>query len=161
MLINYHCFGDVISLNTIYCTNRDHWPLAIFLEFNHYRWMVIFETFLLYDETIESFKWFFQTFLQAHNKKNRLTIFTNQDQVMKKHYMRLCQRQSMVLCIWHIMRNWVKHLENLTKDDSHFLQDFKKCMYDYDQRNIFWKLEEKFIGKIQCWRKHIVEFNIS
>ena len=57
MLFDYHCFGDVISLDTTYCTNGDHRPLAIFSGFNHYRGGVIFGAALLYDETIESFKW--------------------------------------------------------------------------------------------------------
>jgi len=63
MLHDYHCFGDVISLDTTYCTNRDYRPFAIFSGFNHYRRGVIFGKTLLYNETIESFKWLFQTFL--------------------------------------------------------------------------------------------------
>ena len=57
MLFDYHCFVDVISLDTTYFTNGDHRPLAIFSRFNHYRGRVIFGAILLYDETIESFKW--------------------------------------------------------------------------------------------------------
>jgi len=37
------------------------------------------------------------------------------------------------LCTWHIMKNGVKHLKNLMKDDSHFLRDLKKCMYHYQE----------------------------
>jgi len=55
MLFDYQCFGDVISLDTTYCTNR-HSPPAIFLRINHYRGGVIFGVALLYDDTIESFK---------------------------------------------------------------------------------------------------------
>jgi len=32
MLFNYHYFGDVISLDTTYCTNGDHRSLAIFFR---------------------------------------------------------------------------------------------------------------------------------
>ena len=42
MLFDYQCFGDVISLDTTYCTNGDHRPLVIFSGFNHYRGGVIF-----------------------------------------------------------------------------------------------------------------------
>jgi zinc finger SWIM domain-containing protein 3 len=77
MLLDYHCFGDVISLDTTYCTIGDHRPLAIFSGFNHYREGVIFGAALLYDETTESFKWLFETFLQALNQKVPQTVFTD------------------------------------------------------------------------------------
>jgi zinc finger SWIM domain-containing protein 3 len=35
-------------------------------------------------------------------------------------------------CTWHIMQNGIKHLENLMKDGSHFLRDFKSCMFEYE-----------------------------
>ncbi|XP_028769836.1 protein FAR1-RELATED SEQUENCE 5-like [Neltuma alba] len=82
MLIDYACFGDVISFDTTYSTNRENRPLAIFSGFNHYRETVIFGASLLYDETIQSFEWLFETFLDAHKKKMPFTIFTDQDAAM-------------------------------------------------------------------------------
>ncbi|XP_050895686.1 protein FAR1-RELATED SEQUENCE 5-like [Lathyrus oleraceus] len=66
-------FGDVISLDSTYCINSSHRPLTLFLGFNHHRKVVIFGTVLLYDETVESYKWLFETFLEAHKQK----IITN------------------------------------------------------------------------------------
>ncbi|CAL5209436.1 unnamed protein product [Lathyrus oleraceus] len=46
------------------------------------------------------------------------------------------------LCTWHLMQNCIKHLENLMKGESHFLSDFKKCMYEYENEDQFdkgWK----------------------
>ncbi|KAL8466869.1 hypothetical protein ACS0TY_035801 [Phlomoides rotata] len=37
MLIDYEYFGDVVSLDTTYYTNRAHQPLAILSGFNHHR----------------------------------------------------------------------------------------------------------------------------
>ncbi|XP_054785949.1 protein FAR1-RELATED SEQUENCE 5-like [Prosopis cineraria] len=82
MLIDYAYFGEVISLDTTYYTNRDNRPLAIFSGINHYRGGVIFGAALLYDETIESFKWLFEIFLRAHKNVRPLTIFTDQDATM-------------------------------------------------------------------------------
>lgn len=36
MLIDYESFGDVISLDSTYCTNSSHRPLALFSGFNHH-----------------------------------------------------------------------------------------------------------------------------
>jgi len=151
MLFEYHCFGDVVSLDITHCTNGDHRPLGIFSRFNHYRGWVIFEAALLYDETIESFKWLFQTFLQAHNQKNSQTVFTDQDQAMKRALEEIMPLTKHYLCTWHIMRNGVKHLKNLMKDGSHFLRDFKKCMHDYEEE----------IDFENSWRDLLVKYNVE
>ena len=69
MVLNYGYFDDVVFLDTTYCTNRSNRPLALFLGFNHYKGAVIFGVALLYDETTESFKWLFETFLKTHSQK--------------------------------------------------------------------------------------------
>nr|KYP69769.1 Protein FAR1-RELATED SEQUENCE 5 [Cajanus cajan] len=79
MLIDYGYFGDVFSLDSTYCTNSSHRPLAVFSGFNHHQRAVIFGAALLYDETTESYKWLFETFLEAHKQKRPQTIFTDQD----------------------------------------------------------------------------------
>jgi zinc finger SWIM domain-containing protein 3 len=53
MLFDYGYFGDVISLDSTYCTNSSHRPLAVFSGFNHHRKAVVFGAALLYDETAE------------------------------------------------------------------------------------------------------------
>ncbi|GAU28970.1 hypothetical protein TSUD_153860 [Trifolium subterraneum] len=84
MLIDYECFGDVISLDSTYCTNTSHRPLAVFSGFNHHRKAVIFGAALLYEETTESYKWLLETFLEAHKQKMPQTVFTDQAQAMAK-----------------------------------------------------------------------------
>jgi zinc finger SWIM domain-containing protein 3 len=54
MLIDYECFGDVLSLDSTYCTNSSHRPLAVFSGFKHHRGVVLFGAALLYDETSET-----------------------------------------------------------------------------------------------------------
>nr|XP_023918680.1 protein FAR1-RELATED SEQUENCE 5-like [Quercus suber] len=82
MIIDYSHFGDVITFDTTYSTNRDARPLGVFLGLNHYRETVVFGGALLYDETIESFVWLFETFLEAMFEKKLITIFTDQDAAM-------------------------------------------------------------------------------
>jgi hypothetical protein len=55
MVIDYSHFGDVVTFDTTYSTNKDARPLGVFLGLNHHRETVIFGATLLYDETIESF----------------------------------------------------------------------------------------------------------
>ena len=58
--------------------------LAVFIGFNHHREMVIFGAALLYNETTESFKWLFESFLKAHGGRKPKSIFTNQDFAIAK-----------------------------------------------------------------------------
>lgn len=77
MITDYALFGDVITFDTTYCTNKESRPLGVFCGFNHHRETVIFGATLLYDEAVESFKWLFDSFLVAHKQKNPRTIFTD------------------------------------------------------------------------------------
>ncbi|GAU35628.1 hypothetical protein TSUD_30460 [Trifolium subterraneum] len=90
MILDYGYFGDVVSLDTTYCTNRANRPLALFSRFNHYRGTLIFGAALLYDETAESFKWLFETFLEAHGSKKPQTMFTDQAPAMAKALAKAC-----------------------------------------------------------------------
>ncbi|XP_075478992.1 protein FAR1-RELATED SEQUENCE 5-like [Primulina tabacum] len=137
MLIDYEYFGDVVSVDTTYCTNRAYRPLAIFSGFNQHRGAVIFGAALLYDETASSFKWLFETFLEAHKQKKPLTIFIDQDQAIAKALLEVMPEVFHGFCTWHLMQNGIKHLGNLMKDGSHFLTDFKICMYGIDDETRF------------------------
>ncbi|XP_042056347.1 protein FAR1-RELATED SEQUENCE 5-like [Salvia splendens] len=132
ILTDYEYFGDVMSLDTTYCTNRDNRPLAVFSGFNHHRRAVIFGASLLYDETIASFKWLFETFLEAHKHKMPLIVFTDQDQAMAKA---------------------------LHEEGSCFLTDFKRCIYGFEDEAKFeeaWSnLLTQFNLHDNMWLKHM------
>ncbi|KAF7844005.1 protein FAR1-RELATED SEQUENCE 5-like [Senna tora] len=137
MLLDYSYFGDVVSLDTTYCINNAHRSLAIFSGFNHFRGVVIFGAALLYDETASSFKWLFKTFLEANLQKKPQTIFIDQDHAMAKALHEVMPEVCHGLCTWHFMQNGIKHLGNLMKNGSHFLKDFKTCMFGYDEEAQF------------------------
>ncbi|XP_042483529.1 protein FAR1-RELATED SEQUENCE 5-like [Macadamia integrifolia] len=82
MIIDYAHFGDVVSFDTTFHTNRQCRPLGVFVGFNHHRGCTVFGATLLYDETVESFKWLFEVFAEAHGGKKPITIFTDQDATM-------------------------------------------------------------------------------
>lgn len=84
MIIDYSNFGDVVTFDTTYGTNKELRPLGVFIGFNHHRGLMVFGDALLYDETAESFKWLFERFLVAHIGKRPKTIFTDQDLAMAK-----------------------------------------------------------------------------
>ena len=79
---------------------------------------MIFGAVLMYDETFESFKWLFETFLKAHNGKQPKTIYTDQDAAMGKAIKEVFLESWHGLCIFHIMQNAVKHLAERDDEES-------------------------------------------
>ncbi|KAL7195472.1 hypothetical protein ACSBR1_035654 [Camellia fascicularis] len=77
MIIDYEIFGDAISFDTTFRTNKEYRPFALFTGFNHFRMTVVFGATLLYDETTSSFEWLFEIFLHAMPEKKPSTIFTD------------------------------------------------------------------------------------
>ncbi|KAK2990864.1 hypothetical protein RJ640_002848 [Escallonia rubra] len=121
MRMDYKLFGDIVTFDTTFATNKDHRPLAVFIGFNHCREQVIFGASLLYDETQVSFDWVYNTFLEAHKFKKPITLFTDQDITMGNAVRVVMPEVRHSLYTFHIMQNAIKHLGNLMKDDSCFL----------------------------------------
>ena len=118
MITDYSHFDDVITFDTMYGTNRDAKPLGVFLGLNHHRETVVFVGALLYDETIESFVWLFETFLEAMSKKKSITVFTDQEAAMSVAIKVVMPKTYHVLCSWHMWQNAKKHLGHLLKSES-------------------------------------------
>ncbi|KAK3037080.1 hypothetical protein RJ639_029922 [Escallonia herrerae] len=47
MRMDYELFGDFVTFDTTFATNKDHRPLEVFIGYNHYREQVIFGASLL------------------------------------------------------------------------------------------------------------------
>ncbi|XP_050244117.1 protein FAR1-RELATED SEQUENCE 5-like [Quercus robur] len=158
MIIDYSHFGDVIKFDTMYSTNRDARPLGVFLGLNHHKETVVFGGALLYDETIESFVWLFETFLEAMSKKKPITIFTNQDAAMSAVIKVVMPKTYHALCSWHMWQNAKKHLGHLLKNEPQFNADFLACIYEYDGDDEFLTAWNEMLDKYNvCENKWLID----
>jgi len=114
---DYAYFGDVVSFDTTFGTNKESRPFGVFVGFNHFRETMVFGV-LMYDETFESFKWLFETFLKAYNSKQPKTIYTDQDAAMGKTVKEVFLEAWHDLCTFHIMQNIVNHLAEADDEES-------------------------------------------
>jgi zinc finger SWIM domain-containing protein 3 len=73
--MDYACFGDAMSFDTTFQTNKFEMPFAPNLGTNHHKQTILFGVALLFDESIPSFIWLFETFLEAMSGKHPSTIF--------------------------------------------------------------------------------------
>nr|XP_034590400.1 protein FAR1-RELATED SEQUENCE 5-like [Setaria viridis] len=81
-IMDYACFGDAVSFDTTFQINKFEMPFAPLLGTNHHKQTIIFGAALIFNESIESFVWLFETFLTAMSGKHPKTIFTDQDAAM-------------------------------------------------------------------------------
>ncbi|KAJ4801230.1 Protein FAR1-RELATED SEQUENCE 5 [Rhynchospora pubera] len=103
-------FGDVVTFDTTYHTNRYSMPLAPFIGVNHHRHSIFFGMGLLRSENTESFCWLFQTWLKAMYGKRPNAIITDQDHAMRVAIKMIFPNAVHRCCQWHVMRKAKEHL---------------------------------------------------
>ncbi|KAK6115393.1 hypothetical protein DH2020_007662 [Rehmannia glutinosa] len=140
--VDYEYFGDVLSVDTTYRTNKYNLICAPFIGINHHRQNVMFGLAFMSDETESSFEWLFRTFLDSMSDKQPETIFTDQCQAMMNAIETVFPCAHHRLCQWHINQNAPSHLGSLN-GDSKFKQLWHKCMNYCESEEEFevtWKI---------------------
>ncbi|XP_075475813.1 protein FAR1-RELATED SEQUENCE 5-like [Primulina tabacum] len=148
--VDYEFFGDILSVDTTYRTNRYNLICAPFVGINQHRQNVMFGLAFMSDETESLFEWLFKTFLDSMNAKQPETIFTDQCQAMMNAIETIFPHSHHRLCQWHINQNAPSHLGSLNGDSS-FKRLLNKCMTHCES-------EEEFES---TWNIMIDEYNLS
>ncbi|CAJ2638775.1 unnamed protein product [Trifolium pratense] len=151
MINDYEYFGDVITFDTTYKSNKDYRPLGVFVGLNNHKQMVVFGSALLYDETIPSFQWLFETFLKAMGGEKPKTILTDQDAAMAEAISFVMPETFHGLCTWQIRENALKHVNHLCQKSSQFYSDFEACIDVHEEEGEF----------LKAWNVLLVEHNFS
>uniref|UniRef100_A0A251RS77 Putative MULE transposase domain, FHY3/FAR1 family n=1 Tax=Helianthus annuus TaxID=4232 RepID=A0A251RS77_HELAN len=72
--INYEVFGDVLAFDATYHTNKYNMIFVPFTGVDNHKQCVTFGVGLLFNETTESYKWLFESFMMAHKKQPKLVL---------------------------------------------------------------------------------------
>ena len=78
----------------------------IFVPFtgvDHHKKCTIFGAGLLHNETIASYTWLLQKFIEAHKGKQPIMVVTDQDCAMKQAVHNVFDKSVHRLCMWHII----------------------------------------------------------
>ena len=127
-------------------------PFAPILGTNHQKQTIIFGAALIFNESIPSFVWLFESFLKAMNGKHPSTIFTDQDAAMAGAIAYVFPNTSHRLCLWHIYLSAGKHLRHvINKSDNNFLPDFKRCVHEDRSKTYF----------IEKWNELLSKYNLE
>ncbi|XP_061360585.1 protein FAR1-RELATED SEQUENCE 5-like [Gastrolobium bilobum] len=161
----YQYFGDVITFDTTYRTNKYSMPFAPFTGLNHHLQSILFGCALLQDESEKSFVWLFETWLEAMNEKKPVSIITDQDLAIGAAVAKVFPEARHHLCLWHIRKKFPEKLAHIYHKNSTFKRDLKRCIresptakdFDEDWQRIIvdYKLQENE------WLKRLFEIRES
>ncbi|XP_043694147.1 protein FAR-RED ELONGATED HYPOCOTYL 3-like [Telopea speciosissima] len=136
MVIYYALFGDVVTFDTIFCTNKKNRPFGVFSGFNHHSRVIRFGASLLYDKKAKSFKWLFETFLESYRQKKPITFFTDQDVAMTKTisevFPETCHGLKQKWAICYMKNAFTRGMRStqLSESINADLKDYTKCTLD-------------------------------
>ncbi|KAF8395643.1 hypothetical protein HHK36_019593 [Tetracentron sinense] len=108
-------FGDVITFDTTYLTNRYNMAFAPFVGVNHHGQSTLLGCGLILHETKESFTWLFKAWLAAMRECHPKAIITDQCKAIEGAIAEIFPRTRHRLCLWHIMRKLSEKLGGLSQ----------------------------------------------
>ncbi|CAL0320814.1 unnamed protein product [Lupinus luteus] len=126
----YQTFGDVITFDTTYKTNKYIMPFAPLTGLNHHLQSTLFGCALFQDEYEISFIWLFETWLKAMSGKKSVSIITDQDIAIGGVVAKVFPEARHRLCLWHIMNKFPTKLAHIYHKKSTFKRELKRCIRD-------------------------------
>ncbi|XP_052732392.1 protein FAR1-RELATED SEQUENCE 5-like [Vigna angularis] len=97
-------FGDVVSFDTTYLTNKYDMPFAPFVGVNHHGHSILLGCGLLSSEDTASFVWLFQCWLRCMRNKSPQGIITDQCRAMANANEQVFPDTRHRWCLWHILK---------------------------------------------------------
>ncbi|XP_039123339.1 protein FAR1-RELATED SEQUENCE 6-like [Dioscorea cayenensis subsp. rotundata] len=111
----YEAFGDVISFDTTYLTNKYDMPFATFVGVNHHGQTILFGCGLLSKENTETYIWLFKTWLECMSGKTPKAIITDQCMAIQGAIRVVFPNSHHRLCLWYIMKKIPEKLGGLSE----------------------------------------------
>uniref|UniRef100_A0ACD5WZZ2 Uncharacterized protein n=1 Tax=Avena sativa TaxID=4498 RepID=A0ACD5WZZ2_AVESA len=153
----YDLYGDCVSFDTTYKTNRYNLPFAPFVGVTGHGNNCLFACAIIQDETTDTFKWLFRTFDDCMGHKAPLTIITDQCKSMSIAIPAVFPNTVHRFCFFHIRK---KALEKCgrsfaTKKDLH--EDFSDILCNSlttEEFEMLWQemLERYDVGNLKYFK---------
>lgn len=125
---NYTYFGDTVTFDTTYRSNRYRLPFAPFTGVNHHGQPVLFGCAFLINESEASFIWLFKTWLMAMSGCPPVSITTDHDAVIRSAITQVFPETRHRFCKWHIFKKCQEKLSHVFLQHPHFEAEFHKCV---------------------------------
>ncbi|KAF5457881.1 hypothetical protein F2P56_021955 [Juglans regia] len=148
---SYKYFGDVVTFDTTYLTNRYGMPFAPFVGVNHHGQSFLLGAGLISNKDIETFAWLFQSWLNCMDGEAPKAIITNQDRAMKNAIALIFPKIRHRFCLWHILKKLPEKLGSHGAYKDGLKSQLLKCVYDS-------QTIEEFES---CWEVMITTYNLQ
>ncbi|GJZ27324.1 FAR1-related sequence 5-like protein [Tanacetum coccineum] len=148
---NYKEFGDIISFDATFRTNKYDMVFVPFTGIDNHRKCVTVGSGLLLREDTEAYTWLLRSFMTAHEKQPTM-IVTDQDGAMKLAIEEVLTESKHRLCMWHIMQKIPAKICTEIYDETDFKERFNKIVWNMFMEPM--EFEEK-------WSKLIEDFGLQ
>ncbi|CAI9274811.1 unnamed protein product [Lactuca saligna] len=153
----YKEFGDVISFDATFRTNKYGMIFVPFTAIDNHKRSINIGAGLLSNESIESYRWLLEAFLKAHVKHPQL-VLTDQDPAILQAVEAIFPNSNHRLCMWHIMKKLQAKVSTDFLKNTDFRKRFTKLVWNvYIEPEVFesrWKLlMRKFKLQDKRWFK--------
>jgi hypothetical protein len=126
----------------MYRRNRYNLPFAPFVGITGNANTCLFACAFLSDETTDTFKWVFETFLDSMGGKHPKSIITDQDKVMKAAIEEIFPKSRHRNCLFHIKSKcYNKHLKVFSKHEGlpEMFEDTVNFLLTEDEFETLWQ----------------------
>ncbi|XP_020250144.1 protein FAR1-RELATED SEQUENCE 5-like [Asparagus officinalis] len=148
---NYDVFGDVISFDSTYSTNKYNMKFVPFTWLDNYKKCVVFAARLIAKEDIDNYVWIFEVFMKCMIREPKC-IVTDQCPAMKQAILTIFREARHRLYMWHIMKK--------------FNQKLAKCISKMDDFNrkinvLIWSIDIDPATFEVGWKDVMKEFKLE
>ncbi|KAK9740272.1 hypothetical protein RND81_03G024000 [Saponaria officinalis] len=127
---NYSVFGDAVSFDPTYSTNKYSMVFTPFTGVDNHRRSVTFCGALLFRENEESFTWLFRHFLDAMGGKEPVYLITDQDPGIIACVANVLKTARHRFCMWHIMNKVPSKYWSSATDFQEFQRKLNGIVWD-------------------------------
>ncbi|XP_021741423.1 protein FAR1-RELATED SEQUENCE 5-like [Chenopodium quinoa] len=150
---SYALFGDMVSFDTTYQTNRYNMVFTPFTGVDHHKSCITFAAGFITKEDIVSFEWLFRSFLKEMGGNEPNCMITDQDPAMKISVKSVFNKTEHRFCMWHIMKKLPDKVEkSIMQEETGFLKKLCACV---------WHLEIEPAEFEERWNKVMVEYHLE
>ncbi|KAH9721372.1 protein FAR1-RELATED SEQUENCE [Citrus sinensis] len=146
----YKYFGDVITFDTTYLTNKYDMPFAPFVGVNHHGQSILLGCRLISREDTETFTWLFEAWLSCMSDSPPFGIITDQDRAMQKAIENVFPTTRHRWCLWHIMKKVLEKL-GAFKEREGIIFSLLSAVYDSLSSDAFEEAWHCMITEYDLW----------
>ena len=114
----YEYFGEVITLDTTYLTNKYDLPLVPFVGVNHHGQTILLGCAILSNVDAKTLTWLFTRWLECMHGHAPNGIITEDDKAMKNAIEVAFPKARHRWCLWHIMKKVPEMLGKYSRNES-------------------------------------------